>query len=420
MTKKMKTDLDPCRVAVIGGGAAGMMAAGRAAECGADVILFEKNRSLGKKLAITGKGRCNVTNNCDRDAFMAALPVNGRFLFSAYHSFTPQDTMDFFESLGVALKTERGNRVFPVSDKAHDIVRALEKYTAPCRTVWEAATDILTENGAVCGVRTAEGIYPCDAVILATGGLSYPLTGSTGDGYRMAKKLGHTVTELRPSLVPMETEEAWCRQLQGLSLRNVSVRLWDGSKCLYEDFGEMMFTHFGITGPVILSMSAHIPDNKPYRITVDLKPALDEAALDARLLRDFEKYRNRDFSNALNDLLPQKLIPVFITLCGIAPDTKVNAITREQRKTVLHLLKSLPMTFARLRPISEAIITRGGVDVRQVSPKTMESKRVGGLYFAGEVLDLDAYTGGFNLQIAFCTARLAAQNAAERITNCHV
>lgn len=418
MIKKMNADngMPPVTVAVIGGGAAGMMAAGYAAELGARVLLFEKNRVLGKKLAITGKGRCNVTNNCDRDTLMAAVTGNGRFLYSAFHAFSPRDTMDFFESRGVALKTERGNRVFPVSDRAQDIVRALTDYCSPCRRIVSPVQEILTDGGRVTGVKCPQGVYDCDAAILATGGLSYPLTGSTGDGYRMARALGHTVTELRPSLVPVEIAESWCRDLQGLSLRNVAVKLFASDKCVYEDFGEMLFTHFGVSGPVILSMSAHMRGTQPYRMTIDLKPALDEAALDARLLRDFSKYQNRDFHNALGELLPQKLIPVFVKLSAIPPETKVNSITREQRRLILKLLKELPLHCVGLRPVAEAIVTSGGVDVRQVSPKTMESKQVAGLYFAGEVLDVDAYTGGFNLQIAFSTARLAAQNAAaERI-----
>ena len=402
------------RIAVIGGGAAGMMAAGCAAEAGAQVTVFEKNERPGRKLGITGKGRCNVTNNCDRDAFLAAIPRNGRFLYSAHSAFSPQDTMAFFEERGVPLKTERGNRVFPVSDRAADIVRARSAYCADCKWIHRAVTSLETADGRITGVRTAGGTFPCDAAIVATGGMSYPLTGSTGDGYRMAREVGHTVTPLRPSLVPLEIREAWCRTLQGLSLRNVAVRLLRDGKPIYSDFGEMLFTHFGVSGPVILSMSAHMESGVPYRICIDFKPALTEEALDARILRDFAKYHNRDFGNALDDLLPRKLIPVFVSLCGIPSEAKVNAVTREQRRRVVELMKSLPLTFSGFRPISEAIVTSGGVDVREVSPKTMESKLVHGLYFAGEVLDVDAYTGGFNLQIAFSTARLAALDAAER------
>ena len=412
------------KIAVIGGGAAGLMAAGRAAELGAAVTLFEKNKDPGKKLAITGKGRCNLTNNCDRDTFLQNVLSNPRFLYTAYSNFSAQDVMSFFEENGVPLKTERGNRVFPVSDRAKDIVHALDAYA--CGPEWNpvqrhfgtAVTELITQEGHVVGVQCArDSFLPFDAVIVCTGGLSYPLTGSTGDGYRFAQHVGHTLVPPRPSLVPIETEESWCRDLQGLSLRNVKVTLFDttASRVLFDDFGEMLFTHFGISGPTILSLSSHLhPENgHRYQIRIDLKPALEEATLDRRLLADFQKYQNRNFSNALHDLLPQKLIPVIISLSGISPDAKVNGITKEERRKLLSLLKGLPLTFLRFRPIREAIVTAGGVSVSEINPKSMESRLVSGLYFAGEVLDLDAYTGGFNLQIAFSCARLAAEKAAE-------
>lgn len=412
------------RIAVVGGGAAGLMAAGRAAELGAAVTLFEKNRDMGKKLSITGKGRCNVTNNCDRETFLSNVLTNPRFLYTAYSGFSPQDTMAFFTDAGVPLKTERGNRVFPVSDRAVDIVRALTAYAAGSKEnpvtfhSRTAVRSLIVRDRRVTGVRTdAQDYDGFDAVIVCTGGLSYPLTGSTGDGYDMAASVGHTIVNPRPSLVPMEVEESWCRQLQGLSLRNVSVSLTDreNGRVLFEDFGEMLFTHFGVSGPLILSMSAHMPrDERAGRsiIRIDLKPALDEATLDRRIVGDFQKYQNKNFSNALCDLLPQKMIPVIVALSGISPDAKVNSITREERRTLLQLLKGLTLTFSRFRPIEEAIVTAGGVNVREVNPRTMASRLVGGLYFAGEVLDLDAYTGGFNLQLAFSCARLAAESAA--------
>ncbi len=391
-----------------------MMAASQAARLGADVTLFEKNERTGRKLQITGKGRCNITNQCDTNEFIANVTKNGRFLYSAASRFGSADTMAYFESLGVPLKVERGNRVFPVSDKAIDIVEALrrEMRDAGVRLVREKVTSIRVENGCVIGLDT-DKFYPFDRVIVATGGLSYPQTGSDGDGYRFARELGIRVTPLIPSLVPLETCEKWCPALQGLSLKNVALRAYDKDTLLYEDFGEMLFTHFGITGPMVLSMSAHLRDFRPGQIKVilDLKPALDIATLDRRLIGDFAKYSNKNYSNALSDLLPSKLIPIFVSLSGIAPDRKVHTITKEERAAIVTLMKNLTMTLKKYRPIAEAIVTSGGVDVGEISPKNMESKKVPGLYFAGEVLDLDAYTGGFNLQIAFSTAVGAARAA---------
>lgn len=405
-------------IAVIGAGAAGLMAAGYAAELGREVLLFERNKTPGKKLAITGKGRCNLTNNCSVSAFMENVPTNPRFLYASLHAFEPADTMAFFEELGVPLKTERGNRVFPQSDRASDIVGALKKYvnrSGSVRQIHERVREIVADEGGVSSVRTDCGDYPVSAVILATGGASYPLTGSDGDGYRMAERLGHTIVPLKPSLVPIVTEEKWCAELQGLSLRNTGCRVIDttSGKCVYEDFGELMFTHFGITGPMVLSASSRLGSLTAgrYRMLLDLKPALDEKTLDHRILSDFSKYANKDFINSLSDLLPSKLIPVVCRLSGIAPDKKVNAITREERKTLLGLLKEFTVTLRAYRPLDEAIITSGGISVKEIEPGSMRSKLVDGLYFAGEIIDVDAYTGGFNLQIAFATARLAAWSA---------
>ncbi|MBO5779107.1 MAG: NAD(P)/FAD-dependent oxidoreductase [Clostridia bacterium] len=410
--------MENLQIAVIGGGAAGMMAAGKAAYLGADVTLFEKNDRMGKKLYITGKGRCNVTNACTVNEFLTNIPTNPRFLYSAANNFTPADTMEFFENLGVPLKVERGNRVFPVSDHSSDIVNALVRYMAD--------SGVITKNEKVTAIRpheegytveTSRGSYSFDRVIVATGGLSYPTTGSDGDGYRFAKELGIDVTPTRPSLVPLETNEAWCPLLQGLALKNISLTAIDtqSNKVIYRDFGEMLFTHFGLSGPVVLSLSAHLPNPTPgrYKLEIDLKPALDEATLDKRLLSDFAKYANKDFANALSDLLPSKMISIFVGLCGIPPHQKVHSITKAQREQILHLLKHLTVTVKRMRPISEAIITAGGISVKELSPKTMESKKHPGLYFIGEVIDLDAYTGGFNLQIAFSTAMAAANAAVE-------
>lgn len=409
-------------VAVIGGGAAGMMAAIHAAYMGAEVTLYEKNDRLGKKLRITGKGRCNVTNDSSTEEFLQNVPTNPRFLYTALSRFSTADTMDFFEGCGVPLKVERGKRVFPVSDKASDIVKALSDRMKDCgvKVVTDKITDIEISNGEVCGVRAADKLYTADSVIICTGGRSYSVTGSDGDGYRFAKRAGHTVTELKPSLVPIVCEGNLCPRMQGLSLKNVSLKVVrrDSGKCVYEDFGEMMFTHFGITGPMVLSASAHLPDisEGKYEAHIDLKPALDEAALDARIRSDFAKYNNKDFINSLGDLLPLKMIEPVVELSGIDPRKKVNSITREERHRLLDTIKCIRLHLLRFRPIEEAIITKGGVAVNEINPKTMESKLLRGLYFAGEVLDLDAYTGGFNLQIAFSTAVVAGENAAEKIT----
>ena len=418
MMSMTKTETDVRRVAVIGAGAAGMMAAITAAEAGVDVTLFERNDRVGKKLRITGKGRCNVTNNCDNNEFLSNVPTNPRFLYASLARFSTADTMAFFENAGVPLKTERGKRVFPVSDRAADIVSAMEK---KCREVGvkivhRRVRGLLVEDGCISGLRYGESEEAFDAVIVCTGGRSYSMTGSDGDGYRFATDVGHTVTPLHPSLVPLVAEGKLCASLQGLSLKNVSltIKLAQSSKVIYEDFGEMLFTHYGITGPLVLSASAHLSDITPgkYEAYIDLKPALDEKTLDARILSDFSKYQNRDLINALDDLLPQKMIAPYIGLCGIDPRKKVNSITREERERLVRVLKGIRIKLVGFRPIEEAIVTRGGVSVKEVDPKTMQSKLVEGLYFAGEVLDVDAYTGGFNLQIAFSTATVAGTSAA--------
>ncbi len=413
-------------IVIIGGGAAGLMAAATAAEF-ADpaetrVLLVEQNDRMGKKLRITGKGRCNLTNDCDRDEFLQNVPTNPRFLYAALAEFDTQDTKSYFEALGVPLKVERGKRVFPVSDKAGDVVEALVRR---CREVGVQllqgrVSAIHTAQSAsgemtVSGVRVGGKDVAAQSVILCTGGCSYPVTGSDGNGYRLAERLGHTVIPPRPSLVPLVCAGDICRRMMGLSLRNVRLKVMDTqkNKCIYEDFGEMLFTHYGVTGPLILSASAHIPDveSGKYEIHINLKPALDAAELDARLLSDFKKYANRDFINALGDLLPLKAIEPVVELSGIDPRRKVNSIQKEERHALAAVLQDLVITPVRPRPIAEAIITKGGIKVGEVNPKTMESKLVPGLFFAGEVLDLDAYTGGFNLQIAFSTARLAGMNA---------
>lgn len=408
--------MDSCLV--IGAGAAGLMAASTAAERGLDVTVVEKNDRPARKVMITGKGRCNVTNNCTMiNDLVDNVPTNGRFLCSAFSAFMPYDVMEMFESLGVPLKIERGNRVFPVSDKAVDIVDALEKKrkNSGAKLIKGTVKQILTEDGRVTGVELESGekLF-ANSVVIATGGLSYPLTGSTGDGYELAKKVGHTVTELKPSLVALTCHENFCMDLQGLSLRNVSITVVDTEKYkeIYRDFGEMLFTHFGVSGPMILSASAHMRDMKKrkYEIHIDLKPALNYKQLDERVQRDFREESNRNFINALDKLLPKKLVPVIVRLCGVKPATKVNQITKEQRARLVNLLKDLKVTVMGFRPIEEAIITSGGISVKEISPKTMESKICKGLFFAGEVIDVDAYTGGFNLQIAFSTGKLAGLN----------
>ncbi len=414
-------------VAVIGGGAAGLMAAAAAAEscdpASAEVLLIEQNDRMGKKLRITGKGRCNLTNDCDRDEFLQNVPTNPRFLYAALAGFDTQDTKAYFEMLGVPLKTERGKRVFPVSDKAGDVVEALVRHCRELgvRTLQGRVSAIHTApqadgTPAVSALRVGGRDIPVSAAILCTGGCSYPVTGSDGNGYRLAERLGHTVIPPRPSLVPLVCAGDICKRMMGLSLRNVRLKVVDTrkNKCVYEDFGEMLFTHYGVTGPLILSASAHILDveSGAYELHINLKPALTPAELDARLLSDVKKYANRDFVNALGDLLPQKAIEPVVELSGIDPRRKVNGITKEERNALATVLQDLVVTPVRPRPIAEAIITKGGIKVGEVDPKTMQSKIVPGLYFAGEILDLDAYTGGFNLQIAFSTARLAAQSAA--------
>ena len=400
---------------VIGGGAAGTLCAALAAGRGLDVVLLEPNRMLGRKLRITGKGRCNVTNDCDAREFISAIPGDGRFLQSAIHKFGTLDTKALFEGLGVALKTERGNRVFPESDRADDIADALTKLAREngVRVLRERATRILTdEAGAVRAVSAGGGEIECEAAVICTGGLSYPGTGSTGDGYRMARELGHTIRPCRPSLVPLESPDDWCREMQGFSLRNVELSAYEDEKLIYKALGEMLFTHFGVSGPLVLSASAHMRrfGECRYRLSIDLKPGLDEKKLDARLLRDFEKYSNREFRNSLGDLAGRAMIPVLVELSGIPGETRTNSVTRQQRAALAQLLKHFPVSLSGPRPIAEAIVTSGGVATTEVNPRTMESKLVPGLYFAGEVLDLDAYTGGYNLQIAWSTAFVAANS----------
>lgn len=411
------------RIVVIGGGAAGMMAAISAAEGGASVTLLEPNERLGKKLNITGKGRCNVTNDSDMAGLLANVPRNGKFLYSAFSRFDGRDAMTFFEGLGVPLKVERGGRVFPVSDRSFDVSAALERRLWALRVtvLRRRALGVRTDGGAVSGVETDEGELPAEAVILATGGVSYPATGSTGDGHRMAAQAGHTVTPLSGSLVPLEGVVAPgipCGRLQGLSLRNVGLSVFESGKKIYTDFGELLFTHFGVSGPLVLSASAHMRrfDKKTYRLEIDLKPALDAAQLDRRLLSDFAKYANHDFRNALDDLLPQKLIPVVVALSGVPEREKVHDLTREQRQALAQILKHFPVEITGPRPAADAIVTSGGVKVSEIDPNTMGSKLVKGLYFAGELIDTDAYTGGFNLQIAWATGRAAGQAAAKNGT----
>ena len=402
-------------VVIIGGGASGLFASIQLAWQGKDVIIIEHMSVIGKKLLITGKGRCNVTNNSDVQNVLANIPRNPRFMYSSLSRFAPEDTMAFFESLGVELKTERGNRVFPVSDKSSSIVGALVNTArdAGVSIVNDKALELIIEDGTVKGVKCENNSFFAERVIVATGGKSYPKTGSTGDGYAFAKQAGHTVTELTPSLCPMVTEEKEPAEMMGLSLRNCVLSLYEQGreKPLFSELGELLFTHFGLSGPLVLSASAHMDKitKGRYTIAIDLKPALSYEKLDERILRDFCDFPNRDFSNSLNKLLPSKMIPVVVKMSGIPSFKKVNQITREEREKLVGLLKNMIFNIKALRPIDEAIITRGGVNVNEVSPKTMESKLVRGLYFIGEVLDVDAYTGGYNLQIAFATAFAAAQ-----------
>ena len=399
---------------VIGGGPAGMFAAITAAEQGVRVLLLEKNDRLGKKLLITGKGRCNVTNDCSAHEVLQNVPRNGRFLYSTMDAYPPQRVMDFFQENGCELKVERGNRVFPVSDKAISVLDCLRNkmQRLGVRVKTSCVKEILVEDGAVIGVKTTDGILNCNNVILATGGVSYPTTGSSGDGYEMAKKLGHTIVQPEGSLVPLETEGEDCPRMQGLSLRNVAVKLQNAKgKTIYEDFGELLFTHFGVSGPTVLSASAHLKGDG-CRLLIDLKPALDEGKLNDRILRDLEQYQNRTMENALTDLLPRSMIPVVLEKVGIPATLQANSLKKEQRRALVMLLKAFPVMITSKRPVAEAIITSGGIKTSEIDPKTMASKLVNGLYFAGEIIDCDAYTGGFNLQIAWATA-YAAGNAVK-------
>ncbi len=405
-------------VIVIGGGAAGLMAAGTAAQRGLKVTLIERNDKLARKVAITGKGRCNVTNACPLlNDLIANVPVNGRFLYGAFSRFTTDDTMDFFEGLGVPLKIERGNRVFPVSDRALDIVDALNKFITVngVKRKQGRVTDLIIEDGALKGCCTEDGKeYFADNVVIATGGVSYPATGSTGDGYTLAKQAGHTITDLKPSLVPLECHEGWCTEAQGLSLRNVEIRIEDTKtyKEVYKDFGEMLFTHYGVSGPMILSASSHMRNMEKgrYVIHIDFKPALSYEQLDKRIQRDLLECSNKNLFNTLALMLPRKMIPIAVKLSGLNGNTKSNQVTKDMRASLVDLLKDIRLTVTDFRPIDEAIVTSGGVSVSEIDPKTMESKILKGLYFAGEVIDVDAYTGGFNLQIAFSTGHLAGSN----------
>ncbi len=405
---------------VIGGGAAGLMAAGTAAQRGLKVTLIERNDKLARKVAITGKGRCNVTNSCPLlNDLISNVPVNGRFLYGAFSRFTTDDTIDFFEGMGVPLKIERGNRVFPVSDRALDIVDALNKFITVngVKRKQGRVTELIIEDGAVKGCVTDDGRkFYAENVLIATGGKSYPATGSTGDGYELAKQAGHTITELKPSLVPLECHEGWCTEAMGLSLRNVEIRVEDTKnyKEVYKDFGEMLFTHFGVSGPMILSASSHMRNMERgrYTIHIDFKPALSYEQLDKRLQRDLLECSNKNLYNTLSLMLPRKMIPVIVKLSGLNGNIKSNQVTKEMRSILVETLKDIRLTVTDFRPIDEAIITSGGVSVSEIDPKTMKSKITDGLYFAGEVIDVDAYTGGFNLQIAFSTGRLAGNSVS--------
>lgn len=403
-------------VIVVGGGPAGMFAAITAAQQGGKVLLLEANDRLGKKLLITGKGRCNVTNNCSAAEVLQNIPRNGRFLYSALEQCDPAFVMDFFESNGCKLKTERGNRVFPMTDKSGSVLECLRnvmhKYGVTVKN--DRVSTLIHADGQITGVKAAGNIVSCNCVILATGGLSYPATGSTGDGYKMAAAVGHTIVPAEGSLVPLETEGEDHLEMQGLSLRNVGVRLLnEKGKALYKDFGELLFTHFGVSGPTVLSASAHLKGQK-CKLQIDLKPALDEAKLNDRLLRDLETYKNRSMENALTDLLPRSMIPVVLRRCEIYPAMQANSLRKEQRRAIVQQLKCFEMVILGKRPVEEAIITSGGVKVSEIDPKTMESKILSGLYFAGELIDCDAYTGGFNLQIAWATAYVAGKSVIDK------
>jgi len=403
-------------VVVVGGGVAGMMACSRLSSRVKNVVLIEKNNILGKKLRITGKGRCNITNSADIEDFIKNVPTNGKFLYSAFYSFTNDDVIKMFEDAGVKTKVERGGRVFPVSDSAKDVAEAMKKNALKSNVKWikAEAKAVVTEDGKVKGIKTDKGMIEGESVILATGGKSYPLTGSDGRGYIMAEKAGHTVITPKPSLIPIVTEEKWVSDLMGLSLKNVSIRiLRKGNKEIFTDFGEMLFTHFGISGPIALSASSHMKniDREEYKIKIDLKPALDPEQLDKRICRDFEKYIRKQLINSLDDLLPKALIPVVIRLSEIDERKPVNSVTKEERLRLGEVIKNLTLTAKGFRPIDEAIITSGGIKVSEINPSTMESKLIEGLFFAGEIIDVDAYTGGFNLQIAFSTGYLAGENA---------
>ena len=404
---------DTFDVIIVGGGPAGMMAAISAARCGKSVLLIEKNSDLGKKLLITGKGRCNITNDAPIDEFYQNIPTNPRFLYSAFSALDNSSLIDFFEQLGVKTKVERGRRVFPVSDKAVDVRDALKKRLIQLGVSIKQGTvlEVECKQDRVHAVKLKNGgRIITNSIVLATGGYSYPRTGSTGDGHEIAKRLGHTVTQIEPSLVPLVAKENWVNELQGLSLKNVDARLISNGKLIKKEFGEMLFTHFGLSGPIILSLSTHLKNCGQESIMLDLKPALTKEQLDKRLQRDFEKFANRDFINALDELLPKKMIPVIVALSNILPHKKVHQISREERVSFCRLLKELSITISGKRPIEEAIITSGGISVKEINPSTMESKIVSGLYFAGEMIDVDAYTGGFNLQIAFSTGYLAGMN----------
>lgn len=405
------------KVLIVGGGAAGMIAAIAAARNGHDVSLYEKNEKLGKKLFITGKGRCNLTNACDMDTLFASVVSNSKFLYSSFYGYTNQDVIEFFNEIGLATKVERGGRVFPVSDHSSDVIRCLEremKHLGIRVNLRTAVKSVEAKEGRFSHLSLADGnVVKGDACIVATGGLSYPTTGSTGDGYKFAETLGHCIRECMPALVPMEVKESWVMELQGLSLRNVEATILDGKKKLYDDFGEMLFTHFGVSGPLMISASSYVGGKlmeKPLTLEIDLKPALSVDALDKRILRDFEENQNKHFKNAIGKLFPAKLIPVMIEQSGIDPEKRVNVISKEERAQFAHLIKHFSMTLTGLRDYNEAIITKGGIKTKEIDPGTMESKLVKGLYFAGEVLDLDALTGGFNLQIAWSTGYAAGMS----------